>query len=80
MAPETEMYGVGRDSDTKLPKGSCTVGGLCNEQTQDLFDLELRTPAKYKMTYSIFPYIIMMTSSEAIITTHMLTISTRPTE
>eukprot|EP00985_Skeletonema_marinoi_P027634 scaffold23008_cov66-Skeletonema_marinoi.AAC.4 len=28
--------------------GSCTVGDLCDEQTQDLFDLELRTPAKYE--------------------------------
>jgi len=44
---------------TKLPKGSCTVGGLCNEQTQDLFDLELRKPVKYKMTYDIFPDIFM---------------------
>lgn len=59
MAPETEMYGVGRDSDTKLPKGSCTVGGLCNEQTQDLVFFELRKPVKYKMTYDIFPDIFM---------------------
>eukprot|EP00984_Skeletonema_dohrnii_P034289 scaffold33518_cov219-Skeletonema_dohrnii-CCMP3373.AAC.4 len=28
--------------------GRCTVGGLCDEQTQDLFDLELLTPAKYE--------------------------------
>ncbi len=36
--------------------GSCTVGGLCDEQTQDLFHLELRTPAKYEDHYaSSFP-------------------------
>ena len=28
--------------------GSCTVGDLCDKQTQDLFDLELHTPATYK--------------------------------
>ena len=28
--------------------GSCTVGGLCDEQTQDLFNLEFRTPAEYQ--------------------------------
>mmetsp|Transcript_19160 Transcript_19160/g.29969 ORF Transcript_19160/g.29969 Transcript_19160/m.29969 type:complete len:188 (+) Transcript_19160:386-949(+) len=28
--------------------GSCTVGGLCDEETQDLFDLDLHTVAKYK--------------------------------
>jgi len=36
--------------------GSCTVGGLCDEQTRDLFQLELRTPAKYEGPYaSSFP-------------------------
>jgi hypothetical protein len=29
--------------------GSCTVGDLCDEQSQDLFDLELHTPAEYKL-------------------------------
>jgi len=43
----TEMYGVGSDSQT-IHMGSCTVGGLCNEQTQDLFELQLRTPAEYQ--------------------------------
>eukprot|EP00984_Skeletonema_dohrnii_P038287 scaffold41344_cov172-Skeletonema_dohrnii-CCMP3373.AAC.1 len=28
--------------------GSCTVGGLCDEQTQDLFNLKFRTPAEYQ--------------------------------
>ncbi|KAK1746740.1 hypothetical protein QTG54_002084 [Skeletonema marinoi] len=28
--------------------GSCTVNGLCDEQTQDLFDLQLRTPEEFK--------------------------------
>jgi len=28
--------------------GSCTVNGLCDVQTQDLFDLEVHTPAAYK--------------------------------
>eukprot|EP00985_Skeletonema_marinoi_P008187 scaffold3658_cov187-Skeletonema_marinoi.AAC.4 len=41
------MYGVGSDSQT-TNMGSCTVGGLCNEQTQDLFELQLRTPAEYQ--------------------------------
>jgi len=43
-----------------MDMGSCTVGGLCDEQTQDLLDLELHMPANYKETYSIFPYIIMI--------------------
>ncbi len=29
--------------------GSCTVGGLCDEETQDLFELELRTAAEFKL-------------------------------
>jgi hypothetical protein len=28
--------------------GSCSVGDLCDKQSQDLFDLELNTPEKYK--------------------------------
>eukprot|EP00985_Skeletonema_marinoi_P034524 scaffold44148_cov234-Skeletonema_marinoi.AAC.1 len=44
-APEDN--GFGSDNQT-TNMGSCTVGGLCDEQTQDLFDLELRTPAKYE--------------------------------
>ena len=28
--------------------GSCTVNGLCDEQAQDLFDLELHTPEEFK--------------------------------
>mmetsp|Transcript_28126 Transcript_28126/g.56536 ORF Transcript_28126/g.56536 Transcript_28126/m.56536 type:complete len:579 (-) Transcript_28126:165-1901(-) len=42
-APET----YGSDSQT-TNMGSCTVGGLCNEQTQDLFDLQFRTPVEYQ--------------------------------
>eukprot|EP00984_Skeletonema_dohrnii_P038009 scaffold40743_cov233-Skeletonema_dohrnii-CCMP3373.AAC.1 len=38
----SEFYGTGSDNQT-TNMGSCTVGGLCDEQTQDLFDLELRT-------------------------------------
>jgi len=34
--------------------GSCTVGGLCDEQTQDLFNLNFRTPAEYQeLSYPI---------------------------
>eukprot|EP00984_Skeletonema_dohrnii_P024628 scaffold13772_cov154-Skeletonema_dohrnii-CCMP3373.AAC.9 len=29
--------------------GSCAVGGLCDEKSQDLFDLELHTAAEYKL-------------------------------
>ena len=36
--------------------GSCTVGGLCNEQSQDLFNLELHTPAENKL-WRAFPMI-----------------------
>jgi len=39
-APEDN--GFGSDNQT-TNMGSCTVGGLCDEQTQDLFALELRT-------------------------------------
>eukprot|EP00984_Skeletonema_dohrnii_P030853 scaffold22700_cov157-Skeletonema_dohrnii-CCMP3373.AAC.1 len=36
--------------------GSCTVSGLCDVQTQDLFHLELRTPEKNENPYaSSFP-------------------------
>jgi len=48
-APET--YGQGTDDQT-TNMGSCTVGGLCNEQTQDLFDLQLRTKAEFHETLS----------------------------
>ena len=44
-APEDN--GFGSDNQT-TNMGSCTVGGLCDEQTEDLFDLELRTPATYE--------------------------------
>eukprot|EP00985_Skeletonema_marinoi_P019929 scaffold11605_cov83-Skeletonema_marinoi.AAC.1 len=54
-----DKFGSRSDNQT-TNMGSCTVGGLCDEQTQDLFDLELHMPANYKETYSIFPYIIMM--------------------
>mmetsp|Transcript_26209 Transcript_26209/g.40315 ORF Transcript_26209/g.40315 Transcript_26209/m.40315 type:complete len:278 (-) Transcript_26209:95-928(-) len=58
--------GFGSASDNQTTNmGSCTVGGLCNEQTQDLFDLELRTPAKYKMTYDVFPDVFMPTISNS---------------
>ncbi|KAK1741508.1 hypothetical protein QTG54_007986 [Skeletonema marinoi] len=58
--------GFGSASDNQTTNmGSCTVGGLCNEQTQDLFDLELRTPAKYKMTYDRFPDVFMPTISNS---------------
>jgi hypothetical protein len=30
--------------------GSCTVGDLCDKQSQDLFELELHTPAEYKLS------------------------------
>mmetsp|Transcript_28229 Transcript_28229/g.40339 ORF Transcript_28229/g.40339 Transcript_28229/m.40339 type:complete len:569 (+) Transcript_28229:119-1825(+) len=39
-----EEYGHGSDNQT-TNMGSCTVGGLCDVETQDLFDLELRTAA-----------------------------------
>ena len=43
-----ESYsGSGSDNQT-TNMGKCTVEGLCNVQTQDLFDLELRTPAAYE--------------------------------
>eukprot|EP00985_Skeletonema_marinoi_P021166 scaffold12882_cov73-Skeletonema_marinoi.AAC.4 len=45
-APERSS-GYGSNNQTTI-MGRCTVGGLCDEQTQDLFDLELRTPAKYE--------------------------------
>jgi len=32
--------------------GSCTVGDLCDKQSQDLFDFELHTPDKYKWSSS----------------------------
>ena len=58
--------GFGSASDNQTTNmGSCTVGGLCNEQTQDLFDLELRTPAKYKMTYDVFSNVFMPTISNS---------------
>jgi len=37
--------------------GSCTVGGLCDEQSQDLFDLELHTPAEYRWDWGSSPMI-----------------------
>jgi hypothetical protein len=37
--------------------GSCTVEGLCDEQSQDLFDLELHTPAKFEWMGSEMPYV-----------------------
>ena len=38
-----------RGSDNQTTNmGSCTVEGLCDVQTQDLFDLELHTPAKHE--------------------------------
>ena len=37
---------LGFDQTTNM--GSCTVEGLCDVQTQDLFDLELRTAAKHE--------------------------------
>ena len=40
-------FGFGSDNQT-TNMGSCTVGGLCDEQTQDLFNLEFRTPAEYQ--------------------------------
>lgn len=40
---------LGDSSNQTTNMGSCTVGGLCDEQTQDLFDLELHTPAGYKL-------------------------------
>ena len=39
--------------------GSCTVDGLCDEQSQDLFDLELHTPAKFESPWlgNEMPYV-----------------------
>jgi hypothetical protein len=38
--------------------GSCIVDGLCDEQSQDLFDLEFRTPAKFEwMGTEEMPYV-----------------------
>eukprot|EP00986_Skeletonema_menzelii_P007889 scaffold3137_cov132-Skeletonema_menzelii.AAC.1 len=37
----------GSDNQT-TNMGSCTVEGLCDVQTQDLFDLELRTSATHE--------------------------------
>jgi len=34
--------------DQTIYMGSCTVGDLCDKQSQDLFDLELHTPVEYK--------------------------------
>ena len=43
--PKTSSY----SSDTQTTNmGSCTVEGLCNMQTQDLFDLRLLTPATHE--------------------------------
>ncbi len=49
---------IGSDNQT-TNMGSCTVGGLCDERNQDLFDLGFRTPVKYeKKPYdSSFPTI-----------------------
>jgi len=63
-APSPPVTIFGSDNQT-TNMGSCTVEGLCNEQTQDLFDLELRTPVKYTKTYDydMFPDIVMPTIS-----------------
>ena len=63
-APSPPVTISGSDNQT-TNMGSCTVEGLCNEQTQDLFDLELRTPVKYTKTYDydMFPDIVMPTIS-----------------
>mmetsp|Transcript_4822 Transcript_4822/g.6101 ORF Transcript_4822/g.6101 Transcript_4822/m.6101 type:complete len:339 (+) Transcript_4822:436-1452(+) len=47
--------GFGSASDNQTTNmGSCTVGGLCDEQTQDLFNLNFRTPAEYQeLSYPI---------------------------
>ena len=45
-SPE-RSYGFGSDNQT-TNMGRCTVEGLCNTQTQDLFDLELRTSATHE--------------------------------
>eukprot|EP00984_Skeletonema_dohrnii_P008072 scaffold2953_cov132-Skeletonema_dohrnii-CCMP3373.AAC.3 len=50
-----DKFGSRSDNQT-TNMGSCTVGGLCDEQTQDLLDLELHMPANYDETYAIFPY------------------------
>jgi len=53
FAPENDGYG----SDNQTTNmGMCTVGGLCDEQSQDLFDLELRTPATYEWVSWNFGY------------------------
>jgi hypothetical protein len=43
-------YVLGRsdDNDQTTNMGSCTVDSLCDEQTQDLVDLEYHMPAKYE--------------------------------
>lgn len=43
--------------------GSCTVEGLCDEQSQDLFDLELHTPAKFEWLGNEMPYVPTSTIS-----------------
>eukprot|EP00984_Skeletonema_dohrnii_P015649 scaffold6789_cov221-Skeletonema_dohrnii-CCMP3373.AAC.4 len=53
VGPEHDAFGI--DNQT-TNMGSCTVEGLCDEQTQDLFDLELRTPATYEWVRWNFGY------------------------
>ena len=45
-SPENYYHFSGSDNQT-TNMGSCTVEGLCNVQTQDLFDLGLLTPETY---------------------------------
>eukprot|EP00984_Skeletonema_dohrnii_P037401 scaffold39432_cov178-Skeletonema_dohrnii-CCMP3373.AAC.1 len=52
--PSPASYGMGGDNQT-TNMGSCTVGALCDEQTQDLFNLEFRTPAEYQELLHPFP-------------------------
>jgi len=36
--------------------GSCAVGGLCDEKSQNLFDLELHTATEYKLQTRVLRY------------------------
>ena len=46
-SPEESVGSSGSDNQT-TNMGSCNVEGLCNAQSQDLFDLRLRTPAAHR--------------------------------
>eukprot|EP00985_Skeletonema_marinoi_P009137 scaffold4224_cov216-Skeletonema_marinoi.AAC.2 len=83
-SPDTDGdSGFGDNQTTNM--GSCTVGGLCDEQTRDLFNLKFRTPAEYQeLSYPIPAMPRAMINAGQIKWrfgyTIGVTISTRPTD